>query len=288
VAGKVWCTGCDPSSCPYIQTSAETSCLDTPVAEGEATWCHSCDVNLRVCDWIDLDRMPEGERCLDARKDVNGKTVCRACDLSMGLGSSSLTMVELARAYSAFATYGHLVEPHWIDRVVDRDGTVIEAWKAPDSWPQVIDKGVASVAHWLLTQVVQGGTASKAQHLGLNLAGKTGTTNDFFDAWFVGYNPDVLTAVWVGYDTPRSMGQSFTGGETALPIWMDYMAVAVPKKDDRPFPPLQGVEFVPIDESTGRVAKGGYPIPMLPGTAPTNAVVEVGQKTSEDLLTSDF
>ena len=84
------------------------------------------------------------------------------------------------------------------------------------------------------------------------------------------------------------MGQSFTGGETALPIWMDYMKVAVPKDKDRPFKPIPGVESVPIDESTGRVATGGYPMPMLPGTAPTNAVVEVGQKTSEDLLTNGF
>lgn len=288
VAGRVWCTGCEPSTCPLVETTAETSCLDQPVTEGEAQWCHSCDVNLRVCDWIAEERMPEGDRCVDRRKDADGQVWCRSCDLSMGLGSSSLTMVELTRAYSSFATYGKLVEPHWIDRVVDRDGTVIESWTPPEAWPQVIDKGVASIAHWLLVQVVQGGTASKAQRLGLNLAGKTGTTNDFFDAWFVGYNPDLITTVWVGYDQPRSMGQSFTGGETSLPIWMDYMEEAAPKDKDRPFPPLPGVESVPIDESTGRVAKGGYPIPMLPGTAPTNTVVEVGQKTSEDLLTSDF
>ena len=207
----------------------------------------------------------------------------------MGLGSSSLTMVELARAYSAFATYGKLVEPHFINRVVDRDGTVIEAWEPPEAgWTQTMDPAVAGIAHWLLRQVATGGTAARTNRLGLHLAGKTGTTNDFFDAWFVGYSPDVISAAWVGYDKPRSMGYSFTGGQTALPIWMDYMKVAVPKAEDRPFKAIPGVTMVSIDESTGRVAIGGRSMPMLPGTAPSNIVGEVGQKSAEDLLISDF
>ena len=227
--------------------------------------------------------------CQDARIDEStGQEVCRACDLSMGLGSSSLTMLELARAYSAFATRGHLVQPHWIERVVDRDGTVIEQHENPKSWPQVMNPAVAGIAHWLLHEVATGGTGAHTNELGIHVAGKTGTTNDFKDAWFVGYNTELVTAAWVGYDQPRSMGVSFTGGGTALPIWMDYMRVAAPKDQDNDFPPLTGVEMVPIDEATGRVARGGRMMPMLPGTAPTNEVGEVGQKTAEDLLTSDF
>ena len=215
--------------------------------------------------------------------------MCRSCDLSMGLGSSSLTMVELARAYSAFATYGKLVEPHWINKVVDRDGTVIEEWAPPEAgWEQVLEPGVAAIAHYLLREVATGGTAAKTNRLGIQVAGKTGTTNDFFDAWFVGYDPELITAAWVGYDTPRSIGVSFTGGQTALPIWMDFMREASPKEEKRRFAPLPGVEFVSIDESNGRAAVGGRSIPFLPNTAPNNVVGEVGQKSTEDLLISDF
>ena len=79
------------------------------------------------------------------------------------------------------------------------------------------------------------GTAARASRLGLHVAGKTGTTNDEKDAWFVGFSPSVITAVWVGYDQPRTLGVSSTGGRTALPIWMEYMRVAAPQEDDRPF-----------------------------------------------------
>jgi penicillin-binding protein 1A len=198
-------------------------------------------------------------------------------------------MVELLRAYSAFATYGHLVDPHYIDSVEDRDGTVIESWEAPAEWPVVMDPAVAGITHWLLRQVATGGTAAASNSLGLHVAGKTGTTNDFFDAWFVGYNPDLIAGAWIGYDQPRSLGLSFTGGRTALPIWMDFMKAAAPRDQDHDFPAPQGVAWVPIDEATGRVAGGGLAIPMLPGTAPEgDAAVEIGQKTSQDLLTTDF
>ena len=304
VEGMAWCEALDASSCPLIRAERPTinhgggnietvgekfECLDEPQQIDGESWCHSCDVNLRVCDWIPEAEIPETDVCLDARKDSEGKVMCRTCDLSMGLGSSSLTMVELARAYSAFATYGHLVEPHTIDRVEDRDGTVIEAWQAPESgWPEVMDPAVAGIAHWLLREVATGGTAAKTNALRLHVAGKTGTTNDFIDAWFVGYNPDLIAATWVGYDQPRSMGYSFTGGQTALPIWMDYMREAAPKEKDHDFPAIPKVSMVSIDESTGRVATGGRVMPMLPGTAPTNEVVEIGQMTTEDLLTKDF
>jgi penicillin-binding protein 1A len=289
VPGMAWCEYCDPSSCPLVLAGGENTCMDDPVSLDDGAYCHSCDENIRVCDWLPRTRLRENERCIGQRKDADGVTVCRACDLSMGLGSSSLTMVELMRAYSAFATYGRLVEPHWIDSVVDLDGTVIESWQAPAEWPEVLDPAVAGIAHWLLRQVATGGTAAATNALGLRVAGKTGTTNDFFDAWFVGYNTDTIAAAWVGYDQPRSLGLSFTGGRTALPIWMDFMKVAAPRSEDHDFPAPPGVIYVPIDEATGRVAGGGVSMPMLPGTAPEgSSEVLVGQKTSQDLLTTDF
>jgi len=289
VEGMAWCEWCDPESCPIVKVKDEWECLgETFDHEGEPH-CRSCDVNLRVCDWLPPEKFREGEECRDQRLDSNEGVVCRSCDLSMGLGSSSLTMVELMRAYTAFATYGTLVEPHFIDSVVERDGTVIESYEQPSAWKQVLDPSVAGIAHWLLRSVATGGTAAKSNQLGIHVAGKTGTTNDFHDTWFVGYNTEMISAAWVGYDQPKSMGYSFTGGEISLPIWMDYMRVAAPKEDDENFPGIPGVVHVPIDESTGRVASGGVVMPMLPGTVPEGSTsVEVGQKTAEDLLTTDF
>ncbi|MDG1482943.1 MAG: transglycosylase domain-containing protein [Myxococcota bacterium] len=302
VPGMVWCEYCDATSCPLVESEVPRiwkggeqipvgdakQCLDEPVEQAGRNWCHSCDVNLRVCDWLPLEQIPETDPCVDARQDGDGQIWCRTCDLSMGLGSSSLTMVELSRAYSAFATYGTLVEPHFIESVAERDGTIIEAYEPPAEWPQVLDPSVAGIAHWLLREVATGGTGARTNRLGIHVAGKTGTTNDFFDAWFVGYNPDVITAAWVGFDTPTSIGVSFTGGKTALPIWMDYMKVAAPKEQDRPFPAIPGVVTVSIDESTGKVANGGRSMPMLRGTVPQNVVGDIGQTTAEDLLSEGF
>jgi membrane peptidoglycan carboxypeptidase len=296
-----WCSVCDVTSCPLVEAERPTirvgeetvtvgdekTCLDEPFEQGGRRWCHSCDVNLRACDWLKIQEIPDTDPCLDARMDSNSQIWCRTCDLSMGLGSSSLTMVELSRAYSVFATYGKLVEPHFIESVIDRDGTVIESYTQAE-WPQVMSPSVAGIAHWLLREVATGGTGAATNRLGIQVAGKTGTTNDFFDAWFVGYNPDNITSAWVGFDQPASMGSSFTGGKTALPIWMDYMRVAVPREDAPSFPPIKGIQMIAIDESTGQIANGGRVMPMLPGTAPTNVVGDIGQVTAADLLTEDL
>ena len=300
VANMQWCEKCIPESCSliskdrtYIKSSSVPdntfACMNDPMQKDGSSWCRSCDVNLRVCAWIDLEELAPRDSCIDARME-NGKIKCRSCDMSMGLGSSSLTMVELARAYTAFGTYGTRIEPYYIERVRDRDGTVIEE-HIPTEPEQVLDPSVAYITHWLLTQVATGGTAARSNRLKLSLAGKTGTTNDEIDAWFVGYNPDIIAAAWVGYDQPRPMGVSFTGGATALPVWMDYMAAAVPKDDpekNRRFPTHGGVSWVKIDETTGMKALDGVSMPFLPGTEPTNVAGVVGQKTSEDLLINDY
>ena len=290
VDGMSWCERCAPETCPVVRVDDlfEGECMGDTWSKDGAEWCHSCDVNIRACDWYKERNISSALPCNGARLDKDGDVVCRACDLSMGLGSSSLTMVELSRAYSAFATYGQLVEPYFIERVVDRDGTVIEAHEAPEAFPEVMSPGVASVAHWLLRGVATGGTAAKSNRLGIEVAGKTGTTNSFRDAWFVGYNPDMVTSVWVGFDQPKNMGRTFTGGDTALPIWMDYMQVAAPKGEAPRFPKMEGVIMAPVDESTGLVAEGGRSMPFLPGTVPGAGLGAVGQVTATDLLSSDF
>ncbi len=245
-----------------------------------------------LCPWVRetprsticMDRYPPKPANLSdaqhrARLGPDDKYMCRACDMSMGLGSASLTMEEMIRAYSAFASGGKLVEPYYIEEVLDREGNVLEKHE-PKPFEEVMDPEVASIATWLLQGVIQYGTGVKAKReLGLTgLAGKTGTTNDEKDAWFVGFTNDVVTAAWVGYDKPRSMGRSSTGGATALPIWIEYMKEAAPRSKDRPFPMRGDVAWAGIDEATGRrVTEGGVSYPFLPGTVPEATGLLEGQ-----------
>ena len=212
---------------------------------------------------------------------------CRACDYSMALGSASLTMEELVRAYSAFPSGGKLIEPYYVEEVRDRHGALLEQ-HAPTEFAQVMEPGVASITTWLLEGVVSEGTGNLAKReLGLAaLGGKTGTTNEEKDAWFVGFTNDTITSVWVGFDQPKSLGISSTGGRTALPIWIDYMRVAAPKSKDRPFTVRGPLDTANIDEETGRrVSEGGRTYPFLPGTAPESTGIGAGQVSLEDLAT---
>ena len=253
-----------------------------------------------LCPWVRetsrsticMDRYPPKDPNLDdrahrAQLTPDDKHLCRACDLSMGLGSASLTMEELVRAYSAFPTGGKLTQPYFITEVTDRNGKVLERHR-PEPAVEVMEPEVATIATWLLRGVVDGGTAAAAKKaLPLDgLAGKTGTTNDEKDAWFVGFTNDIITAVWVGYDQPRSLGVSSTGGRTALPIWLDYMKVATKNRTDAKFPIRGDVRWAGIDERTGRrVSRGGRNYPFLPGTVPESSGTTAGQLTLEDLTT---
>ena len=252
--------------------------------------------NDHLCPWVREHR--ESTICMDRfpPKDPNISNtrhrlqmkpdevyMCRACDMSMGLGSASLTMEELVRAYSAFATGGKLVTPYYIEEVRDRNGNVLEKHE-PMEAPEVIRPEVATVATWLLENVAYYGTGAPAyQQLRIRMAGKTGTTQDFKDAWFVGYTNDVLTAAWVGFDEPRSLGLSSTGGRTALPIWVDVMREAAPKEKDRRFPIYGDIEWFNIDEAKGtRVTSGGRKYPFIRGTEPESTGVGAGETDSSD------
>ncbi|MBX2799076.1 MAG: transglycosylase domain-containing protein [Myxococcales bacterium] len=250
-----------------------------------------------LCPWVRetaksticMDRYPPKDASLTdsqhrARLGPDDKYMCRACDMSMGLGSASLTMEEMVRAYSAFASGGNLVQPYYIEEVRDRDGELLESHE-PIPPHRVMDPAVASIGTWLLQGVVSYGTGIDAKRkLKLTgLAGKTGTTNDEKDAWFVGFTNDVITAAWVGYDKPRSMGRSSTGGRTALPIWIEYMKVAAPRSKDRPFRARGDIGYAMIDETTGRrMTDGGVQYPFLPGTTPESSGLKEGQVDIKD------
>lgn len=151
--------------------------------------------------------------------------------LTMALGAGSVTPWQMATAYSVFANGGYRVKPNLITKIVDQQGKVLSETKfikAGQGAPRVIDARNAFIMNSIMQDVIRRGTATKALQLGRgDLAGKTGTTNDHFDAWFAGYSPKQVAIAWVGYDKPRALGGSETGGAAALPIWIKYMATAL-------------------------------------------------------------
>jgi penicillin-binding protein 1A len=171
-------------------------------------------------------------------------------DLTMALGSSSVSLLELTRAYAVFAAQGRIVEPIFVTKVVDQNGMVLEENKPQVE--EVISPQTAYIMTNLLKGVVQNGTGSKAQALGRPCAGKTGTTNDYVDAWFIGYTPEIVTGVWVGFDEGnRPLGENETGSQAALPIWIQFMKEALKNKEILDFPVPEGIVFVNIDSKTG-------------------------------------
>lgn len=231
-----------------------------------------------TAEWVSAtfcrDHQPpfEGEPpdMAEHREEITRETphLCRSCDYSMGLGSASLTLEEMVRAYSAFGAEGRLVEPYYIEEVRDRKGNTV--YKAEPKRPQVLDPGVAYIVNFMLRGVVERGTATDAKKLKVPLAGKTGTTDEGRDTWFIGMSSKVITGVWVGFDTPQTIGERATGGRVALPIWQRFMtAVVTPEHEGWPDPPKEVITFAQIDESTGgSVSGGGRRYPFLPGTVP--------------------
>jgi len=155
--------------------------------------------------------------------------------LPVALGSAEITLFEQTSAFSVFPNDGVRITPRYITKVTDYEGRVLEE-EFPDV-KDVISARTARIMTSLLEGVVEHGTAIAAASMKYPLGGKTGTTNDFTDAWFVGFSPMVTTGVWVGYDEKKTLGPKETGARTALPIWMDFMKVALGGKDPGEFQP---------------------------------------------------
>jgi penicillin-binding protein 1A len=227
--------------------------------------------------------------------------------LATALGTSGFSLLELTRGYAVFVNGGRRLVPRYITRVTDRDGNVLlervalgtdfeatpppEATATADGAPaadpmQVIPPGDAYLMVDLMRAVVLEGTGVKARSLGRPVAGKTGTTNDQADAWFVGFSPDLVTGVWVGYDVARFLGPGETGAHAALPIWMDYMRVAMADRPERDFSPPDSIVFARIDRDSGLLSDGDGPDTVfqsfLSGTEPTETA-DAQRHTSEAL-----
>jgi penicillin-binding protein 1A len=154
--------------------------------------------------------------------------------LPVAIGAADLTLAEQVGSFSVFPNDGIRIEPHYIRRVTETDGVPLEAHNPKVS--EVISVDTARNMMIMLKAVTTYGTAAAASNLHHPLGGKTGTTNDFTDAWFVGFSPSVTAGAWVGFDTRETLGPKEQGAKVALPIWMDFMAAAIEGKDDEQFP----------------------------------------------------
>ena len=190
-------------------------------------------------------------------------------NLTFALGSGQVTPMEMARGFAVFANGGFLVTPHVIDHVIDSEDRVVFRSEAPVACsdcpdvraaPQAITPANAYVMTDIMTDVINRGTAQAALALGRkDLAGKTGTTSDRRDVWFVGYNAEVVAAAWIGFDQERSLGENEEGGRTALPMWLHFMQEALRDRPEHRLPEPPGVVRMWVSRSSGYPTSAGAP-----------------------------
>lgn len=179
-----------------------------------------------------------------------GITTHLSNNLSIALGSSGVTLYELVSAYSTFANQGVRLPPIPIRYIKDRNDNVLHTYEPVGE--SILSPGMAFIVTNLMESVVQHGTAYIIQQtLNRPIAGKTGTTNDYNDAWFIGFSPELVTGVWVGKDQDESLGVNETGARTAIPIWLKFMQEALKNVPVKSFPVPNDVTYVKINQKTG-------------------------------------
>jgi len=190
-------------------------------------------------------------------------------DLSLALGSSSVTLQEITSAYGVFANQGMWLQPYQITLVKDVKGEILEQHLFEPR--QAMKQENAYLITNMLMDVIQSGTGRRAKRIGRPLAGKTGTTNGYNDAWFVGYAPNLATGVWVGFDSVRTLGRLESGAHAALPIWTQFMDQALRDLPVMTFTIPEGIQFAQVDTTTGD----------LPTKSSRNISTEVFRKGTE-------
>ena len=224
-------------------------------------------VTIRVAQQVGIDKIIERGKAL-------GLTGIMEPNLSLALGSGQFTPLNMCQAYSAFPRGGTSIKPRLVESVASPWGE--QLFSATEELSEAMSPETAYIVSNLLQQVVQSGTGVRAKVLGRPVAGKTGTTNDEQDAWFMGFSPYLLTGVWVGYDQIRPMGKFETGARAALPIWIDYRAKVEPNYPVEDFQVPPGIVMARVDARTGRLAGPGtaeaFMLPFVNGTEPLPSV----------------
>jgi penicillin-binding protein 1A len=222
-------------------------------------------------------------------------------DLSIALGSSGVSMLEMATGFGVFANGGERIKPIFIKKIVTMSGEVIEenfpyiemeeteeeevtpeATPLPASKERVVSMQNAFIMTHLLEGVVQHGTGQRAKVLGKPIAGKTGTSSDYSDAWFVGYTSSLLACVWVGFDDKTSLGKDETGARAALPIWISFMDQALRETSTETFKPPEGITMMKVNIETGLPSEGDSKDTVM--EAFVDGTVPEKEETGNDLL----
>jgi penicillin-binding protein 1A len=227
--------------------------------------------------------------------------------LAMALGSGETTVMRMVSGYAVLANGGKQIKPTLIDRIQDRSGKTIykhedrvcqncnvAEWDnqeepiIDDNREQVLDPMTAYQITSMMQGVIQHGTAFGQIKLDRDVAGKTGTTNDEKDAWFVGYTPDLVTGVYIGFDNPTPMGRGATGGHLAAPVFNEFMQAADKTIEPSKFIVPAGMKLIPVNRKTGMQANPGDPDTIIeafkPGTGPADVFSVIG---GDDLATPD-
>ena len=211
--------------------------------------------------------------------------------LTMALGAGSATPLQMARAFSVFATGGYRTEPYVIQKIVDDRGNLLaqaQPAQAGDESLRVIDARNAFVMDSMMHDVIRYGTAARAMALQRqDLAGKTGTTNDYVDAWFSGYQPTLVSVAWVGFDQPKKLGPGETGAVAALPIWMSYMSKALKGTPEMFQRNPEGVVTARVNEN-GLQSPDGKPEFFFRENLPPEAPADPAVRTAEDVKNQLF
>ncbi len=226
-------------------------------------------VTVKLQELIGITRTMQVARRMGISSSLN-------TDLTLALGSSDLTLLELTSAYGALANQGVWMEPTAIRYVTDDPGKLL--WEQVPQGKEALSPETAYVITTMLRGVVERGTGQAAKALGRPIAAKTGTTNDYSNAWFIGFTPHLVTGVWVGHDRPRSLGQDETGSRVAVPIWTAYMGKVLAQTPKEDFPVPDRISLALVDEDPSGECVRPVPMAFIAGTEPAVTCSGPGQR----------
>ncbi len=234
-------------------------------------------VTVKLVDAIGINRVIKFARKVGIKSEMPR-------DLTISLGSMSITPLELTSSFSSFGNGGVKMEPIGIKYITDHRGKVVESNEPAGN--RVMDPQTAFLTTSMMKDVVNYGTGWRARALRVPVAGKTGTTNDNRDAWFLGFTTDMVTGVWVGFDEPRPLGPEETGSRAAAPIWVDFMKSVTNRKSVGDFLPPEGIVTRLIDPSTGLLANTWTKNPKIEyfreGTEPKESAPSIWDESGHD------